>query len=86
MTEAAPAGAEQHDAGVVDQGTGGAGLLADAVGGDDDAVAVSDVRFDGGGPVAQFADAPVTTATLSGVLLPVIMIRPSGSLGRSCPG
>src|SRR5208283_3208339 len=39
---------------VVDQDTGGAELLADAVSGGNDAAAISDVRFDGGGPVAQF--------------------------------
>jgi len=44
----------QHDAGVVDQGIGGAELLANAVGGGNDAVAISDVRFNGDGPVAQF--------------------------------
>jgi hypothetical protein len=64
--------AEQHDAGVVDQDTGGAELLADTVGGDDDAVAVSDVRFDGSSPVAQFVgeggDEVEPTATLPGVL------------------
>ncbi len=31
-------------------------------------------------------DAPVTTATLSGVLLLVIVVRPGGSVGRSFPG
>src|SRR6185437_11914918 len=45
---------EQHDAGIVDQDTGCAQLLADAVGGGNDAVAIGDVRFDGDGPVAQF--------------------------------
>jgi hypothetical protein len=91
--------------------------LADAVGGGNDAVAIGDVRFDGGESVAEFIresgdpveptgqqgdvvavccqgaavaapmpdDAPVTTATLSDVLL-VIVIRPPGSLGRSFPG
>ena len=45
--------AEQHDAGVVDQDVGGAELLADAVGGGDDAVAVGDVGLDGDGAVAE---------------------------------
>ena len=87
--------------GVVDQGVGGAQLSAEAVSGGNDNVAISDVRFDGDGPVARFgrersdaieptnqqghavavccqgargrrADAPVTTATLAGVLLLVI--------------
>jgi hypothetical protein len=70
--------------GPVAQFVGDGGDAVEPAGQQGDAVAVCGQGA--GGCHADADDAPVTTATLSGVLLLVIVVRPPGSLGRSFRG